>query len=61
VVLGRDVTNGGHRGHFGANLAQIRKHFHFCLMLLGVIDLDRCLNTINRLPAQDKDHDKPFQ
>ena len=30
-------------------------------MLLKVIDLNRCLNTINELQAQDMDHEKPFQ
>ena len=30
-------------------------------MLPIAINLNRCLNTINGLQAQDMDHEKPFQ
>ena len=45
----------------GGNFAQNRKKSQCFLILLIVINLDRCLNTINGLQSQHKDHDKPFQ
>ena len=45
----------------GGKFAQNHKKIQFYLMLLKVIDLNRCLHTINGLRAQDKNHEKPFQ
>ena len=53
----RGVTGVISGGHF----AQNRKKMKFYLMLLKVIELNRCLNTINELQAQDRDHEKHFQ
>ena len=45
----------------GGNFAKNRKKSQFYLMLLIVINHNRCQNIINGLQTQDKDHDQPIQ
>ena len=45
----------------GGNFAQNRKKSQFYLILLIVINHNRCQNIINGLQTQDKDHDQPIQ
>ena len=54
-------TQGVTRVISGGNFDKNRKKSLFNLMLLIVINLNRCQNINNRIQTQDKYHDQPFQ